>query len=347
LLAIFGLYFKKQLPRLPGDEKKPSDDYVYRNASKHRWTEAALKEGLHFLALRATVPKTIWIFVDGPDECQGDHGKQLDFLLGWIRSLQQGALRVKLCVSSRPLPAIDSRLCRFPGFKVHDWKEADISSYVKQQLTEAVARLDDRFPLSSNKGEHEIDLKHLISEITRKAQGVFVWVRVVVTNMINGMEDANTKAELESQLSKLPDDIRPLYAAILEQIPPGYLQDTITYFRTLLAMKDWRALPTPFLGLHEFTLTHQDPMEALSCQIQALENPTTIDLSDMEQMRRRLQSRCRGLIQIQVAHDEIYRQAGSATPIARLESGGSERVEFLHLTVREFLDTELVNIVQQ
>lgn len=98
--------------------------------------------------------------------------------------------------------------------------------------------------MSPNYGQSNPDLKMLISEITRKAQGVFIWVRVVVTNMISAMEDGNTKEELESHLSRLPDDVRGLYDAIINQIPSKYLHDIINYFRIVLAGRNWRVFPT-------------------------------------------------------------------------------------------------------
>ena len=39
--------------------------------------------------------------------------------------------------------------------------------------------------------------------------------------------------------------------------------------------------------------------------------------------------------------------ADSAAPVARHKLGGAERVEFLHLTVREFLNKELERISQE
>jgi hypothetical protein len=97
------------------------------------WTERNLKNALE-LVRQSKVTGTVLLFIDGLDECSGDHRKQLEFLIPWIQSIQGQKLLIRMCVASRPLEEIKFRLSASSECRIHEWTANDISEYVHDRL---------------------------------------------------------------------------------------------------------------------------------------------------------------------------------------------------------------------
>jgi hypothetical protein len=67
----------------------------------------------------------------------------------------------------------------------------------------------------SYKGEAE--LNGLITDVIMRAQGVFLWVRLVIDEMIEGLCEGDTIHELSSLLSTIPSELEELYARALRR----------------------------------------------------------------------------------------------------------------------------------
>jgi NACHT domain len=104
LLEVLARFFDSIQPCLNG--RRPVDKQPKQDANNFHWDESSLKEGLRLIGQCANNSGDVCIFIDGFDECEGDHGKHLDFLLKWIETLPKGSFNVKLCIASRPLTAI-------------------------------------------------------------------------------------------------------------------------------------------------------------------------------------------------------------------------------------------------
>jgi hypothetical protein len=200
----------------------------------------------------------VLLFVDGFDECSGDHRKQLEFLVPWIQSTQGKNLKIRMCLSSRPLPEIGLRLSAFPGCRIHEWTAKDISDYVRDRL----AQNWNRLALSSHESQENgkrIIIKSLTDTVIQKSQGVFLWVELVVENLTLGLEEGFSDFELKECLDSLPLELEDLYARIPRQIPQDYIYDAMIYF-TL-------ALMGHPIALLDFFLATQDSERALAKEI--------------------------------------------------------------------------------
>ena len=223
------------------------------------WHESSLKKALELVG-KSDVVGTVLLFVDGLDECSGDHRQQLQFLVPWIQSTQGKRLTVQLCLSSRPLPEIELRLSSFPECRIHEWTANDISAYVRDKLglTGKTSALSDQMQCKHHKGTI---VEYLTDTIIKKAQGVFLWVKLVVDNLIVGIEEGCTDTELKDCLDSLPPELEALYSRIFEQIPMDYIDEAMIYFKL--------ALVRHRLGLLDVHLVTQDPEEALARENQA------------------------------------------------------------------------------
>jgi hypothetical protein len=62
----------------------------------------------------------------------------------------------------------------------------------------------------------------LISYIVTDAEGVFLWVSLVVNDLLRGLADGDDINRLQTRLNALPKNLEGLYWRILERIPENY-----------------------------------------------------------------------------------------------------------------------------
>ncbi|CZR62148.1 uncharacterized protein PAC_12045 [Phialocephala subalpina] len=294
------------------------------------WHERHLRKALELIGQSDTFGN-ILLFVDGLDECSGDHRKQLEFLVPWIQSTQGKRLTIRMCLSSRPLPKIRLRLSTFPECRVHEWTANDISAYVRDRLNKTWngLALSNQKPRTHFKGTL---INYLTNTVIGKAQGIFLWVELVVNNLIVGMEEGSSDIELRECLDSLPPELEDLYARIFKQIPKDYIHDATIYFMLAVMRRS--------IGLLDFFLATRDPEEALARKIQSsYEDHLTMKYA-CARAETRIESRCRGLLQVK--QNEEYKTTSHYTPsetedITPLVSVMGKNVEFLHLSVRDYI----------
>jgi len=288
------------------------------------WTEHELTETLQFIFQQDHSLERICLFIDGLDECAGDHREQLNFLLPWIMNANQAQKSFKVCIASRPLLEIEHRLARFPGFKIHEWTVSDIRAYATGRFKQAIEMIS--FSSSTQIIRKDVELE-LVNNILDKACGVFLWVKLVVEEIIIGLEDGDTDAELQERLDYLPSELGDLYQRIISQISSKYWDDAFNYFQLLVHAID------SSLELVLFALACEEPLDALSRDEDENEKVALILKEDCKRIQLRIKSRCRGLLQL-TASGEI----ASSRFLSKHCS-----VEFLHKTVKEYVTTVCLN----
>jgi hypothetical protein len=86
----------------------------------------------------------------------------------------------------------------------------DMDKYVRGMLEE-----NARFTALLRKDPAASSLVH---EIRDKAQGVFLWVTLVVKSLLSGLTQHGGLEELQHRLQALPPDLRAFFARMLESI---------------------------------------------------------------------------------------------------------------------------------
>lgn len=139
------------------------------------WTEEDLRE--YFLeSIEARSDSfRFCLFVDGLDECNGDHGE----LVKLLEALTSNS-NVKCCISSRPERPFDHLSNNM--LRLQDLNEKDIHIYVE-------AKLDEIPQLQSLPAEHASVKKRIRERIIQKADGVFLWVELATKSQINGLKN--------------------------------------------------------------------------------------------------------------------------------------------------------------
>ncbi|KAM0549877.1 hypothetical protein ACHAPJ_009124 [Fusarium lateritium] len=144
------------------------------------WQLEELEEALRYLIQGTDLGAKFFIFVDGLDECSGNLSSLIIFILG----LCESSSHVKMCVASRPWAQFEDSFKKHPHLLLQDLTKEDIARYVASNLgaNEGFRELAEREPECA---------KQLRNEIARKAEGVFLWVNLVVASLLAGLTDGD------------------------------------------------------------------------------------------------------------------------------------------------------------
>jgi hypothetical protein len=217
------------------------------------------------------------LFIDGPDEFDGDHQTLIDLIK--LFHCRRG---VKILISSRPENVFLDAFSANPSLRMEEFTTNDVQTFVQGELNRT--RGYDELTLANPVGANR-----LMREIVRKAEGVFLWVSVVVRALRKGLTEGDSLKELRSLLRQLPTDLSELYLSIWHRIKPEYRPHSSRLFQIHYCST---------MGLDAVTLylADMDDEEAMSQDIVALTGRARQHIT--KTLLRRLNSRTRGLLEI-------------------------------------------------
>lgn len=279
------------------------------------WTRVELSSALaRILGLpERQMSARFCFFIDGLDEYEGDRHQLVTDLKTLSRSRS-----LKLCVSSRPwtefkdaLGGDSKRMLIF-----QDLTRVDMDRFVRGMLEQ-----DERF---EQMAKDEPIAQHFIEEILDKAQGVFLWVFLVVRSLLRGFGQHNDIAILEKRLSELPSELEGYFARILNSIEDVYQDHAARMFHLMV-----RAAPLPLTAFWYLPREMEDPDYVLK-------RLNMVPITDAEAEKQKIKAEhsinawCRDLLEVRTERPDL---ADSTEDVAFLR----HRVDFLHRTVRDFL----------
>ncbi|KAK5677772.1 hypothetical protein LTS10_009655 [Elasticomyces elasticus] len=253
----------------------------------------------------------LFLLIDGLDEYEGKPTEIIQLM-----NVLTGLPNVKICVSSRPDNTfLDAYAGMATKLYMEDFNTSDIREYVRDRL-ESHARFkddEDRSTLGND----------LINKVVDSSSGVFLWVRLVMEDLEEGLTDRNTIAQLQRRLDRLPKELERFFDHMLNKVNEEYRKDSASILLITYHAND--LLPP----LSCWFITEGSP------ELDDKKDISATDLRSNNKRRDDLDSRlrgyCRGLLIIQdLPLDAIY----NALPSSSLFG---QKVNFLHRTVREFL----------
>ena len=180
------------------------------------WTRLELSEAFSKLSQQRLLHLRFCFFIDGVDEYDGEDYKHI---IDVLKTLNASPC-VKICVSSRPWnifiaafgDSSDQRLL------LEDHNGDDIRKYVKNRFEsdEQFALLQSRDPGSSD----------LVDQIVWNAQGVFLWVRIVVSNLLRGLRNDDDLSDLHRRLQTFPTNLTAYFQHMFDSIDDFYREET-------------------------------------------------------------------------------------------------------------------------
>lgn len=215
-----GIIFKllSEIPELQ-DVVLPIYRAALLRSSEIEWTFERLNHAFRDIARQALHPVQICLFIDALDEYDGKEEALIKFLQQIAVSSTTSQTHIKACVSSRPLQVFLDRFSACPGFSLQDYTKRDIKTMINSRLRE-----DDRMRTyldsTGNSEEMREQLNRLVSQLEDRAEGVFLWVRLVLDDDLLSAFSGRTSIEgLFKLLDFLPDDLQDLFQTIYDRIP--------------------------------------------------------------------------------------------------------------------------------
>lgn len=253
-------------------------------------------------------------FLDGLDEYDGRPSE----IIKMVRLLCLPS--VKLCVSSRPWNEFEDAFGRQISTKLYmqHLNHRDIESYVIGSFA------DNGEFQELVLAEGQSTANELVRYIVKAADGVFLWVYLVVQSLLEGLSNADKLTTLRKRLYSLPTDLDEYFERILFTVDEFYETQTPTVFLICLAAAD--TLP---LMIYWFIDCLRDDMEyALNLKVEPI-TPQQM-FGRHKAMKKRLMACSKGLLEDRFVHTGKNDSLSSSVLF-------NTRVDYLHRTVRDFL----------
>lgn len=288
----------------------------------------------------------ILFLVDGLDEC-GINRDEEDQLVDILNSLAKSA-NVKLILASRPEVVFKEIFLECPQLRLEDLTKSDIWLYVTSQL-----QRQRRWKFIES--EDERGAKELTSKIIKHAEGVFLWVVLIIRDVVRDLRDGDDLDQLQQKVSHLPSDLNVYFMRIIESIEPSHRREASVLLQLALHKE------TQFVRLVPLRLIDILFVDKASNNFVLYPdfNFCCIDLehwkglkAKIEAAGRKLSSRCKGLLQclgnvefalsapshLPSGQDQYaMRSQELGLPVLPVENLFDLKVVLLHRSLRDFL----------
>jgi len=256
------------------------------------WDLRELEESFEALLSECDKSLRLVLFVDGLDEFESLPAKVIEFIQH--TNTRRG---IKMCVAGRQWTEFNDAFRANPMLRMQDINMADIKHIVKTKLegNAGFSELRRIFPLET---------MHLINEVAKKSNNVLLWVTIVIKALLTALTEGDGLAELQATIDRLPSSLADLYDAIWASINGRNISKSAEMLTIVKVSRRPLSCVTLWLA---------DEEHSLSSKIKSI----TVEkrLSILEIMRRRLDSRTRGILEV-------------------VET--SQTVDFLHRTARDW-----------
>ncbi|KAI1361461.1 hypothetical protein F5Y08DRAFT_347844 [Xylaria arbuscula] len=325
--SLLGLYQSLLYQLLPGDQDlrlfrtlwdEKSSSYHSKEQKRGIWSELELKNFFSSMFSHSRTKRTI-VFIDALDECDEENiQRTVDFWQTVTHRAPYNAAKLSVCISMRDFPEITAFLSR--AIVVQNNNNHDITTYVEQKLVHSIAAEEPQWKL----------LKDMI---LHKSCGVFLWVVLVVDNLLQKWNNGASVQYLLKQLDEVPDELQSLFSYILASIHPEQTDLTLQLFYwAMLAVKPLRL----YEWHHILAFIKKPPPSSLQ------EWRDSDHFTSDTQLEKKIKSLSRGLVEIRTSNDDLQDEsleticmcagAGSLS----LGSGETRIVQVIHESVREF-----------
>ncbi|KAL6411519.1 P-loop containing nucleoside triphosphate hydrolase [Ilyonectria robusta] len=263
-------------------------------------------------------------FIDGLDEFDESNGLDpedrstyadlIRLLSEWV----QHRSKVKLCVSSRDWNLFRGAFTPRQKLRLQDLTRNDMRILIQSSLQEYGN-------ISLNGSQTESDFDDLVNQIVEKAEGVFLWVVLVLKSLRQGLQHKDSPEALLRRLETMPRGLENFLGYMLESIDSVYHPQSARIFAVALAAgKASDQSSISLLGYSFLEDIHRN--SRFSLEIDGPMGDEEIQ-KRLERMSFQLDACCKGLLEVKDNKKKLPRAL-------------SERVTFLHRSVQDFLEDE-------
>lgn len=240
---------------------------------------------------------------DGLDEYspESEHGTQIDFLVEWLKAAEDNdKVSIKICLASRELGMIHSKLFEFPRCKIHEWTQESIAMLAENKIR-PLAPSPETTILS------QADWDKLIEKVSTLSEGVFIWVILALDEFPARATEGASVDESLAFFQSLPKELDDLYVRILDKIRDTNLTAAMNYFQLLgldirqgLKVRTYEnnKLANQTLSFEEFAIASQYPRTSISRDFLSQKTMITWLTTLYNATTIRVRGCCGGMVQI-------------------------------------------------
>ncbi|KAF2673850.1 hypothetical protein BT63DRAFT_451905 [Microthyrium microscopicum] len=280
------------------------------------WSWSELLQAFRFVVEDESDDISYAFFIDGLDEFEGDKTD----LLALLQNIESYP-NVKLCVSSRPWVVFEDAFSLRPSLMMQYRTYKDIRLYAETNLLKHPGFKELKLAYPDNASQ-------LTEQISSKASGVFLWVVLVVNSLKRGFTDGDRLSDIHDRLDHLPEQLEKLFSKILRSQEPEYYKQATRYLRLVRAAKT-----PPSLTLLS-TADKEDGQQTFEYPPDSFSHAKLVYRAN--NMKRRLDSRCKGLLEIPLSR-LTYSRSDKKTRKEEFDLAHTP-VGYLHRTVKDFLE---------
>ena len=252
------------------------------------WSLAQMKKAFTRLIKHAGPQLKMCFLIDGLDEYEGD----AEEVAQYFKDLALVSEHTKFCLSSRPWPIFQDIYQGAPGLKVQDMTYDDIKLYVQENLerNRCMQELLDEDPQRSSV---------LIDELVTKANGVFLWVVLVVKSLIKGLRNGDDIVHLRRRLETIPSDLETLYDNMFSSIDPSDQEEASKMIQIFRASNHDLNLATleRAMRTQDYQWVIDLPDKSMFDFFSKEKTESVLAHANSKRMKARLSSRCMGLLE--------------------------------------------------
>jgi hypothetical protein len=293
--------------------------YAEDQGSGTSWQASELQRFFSTMYTQQPTKRTL-IFIDGLDECDMIHVRsQAYFWRQVTKSAHTAGIRLDVCLSSRHFPFITISDCAVITVEEHN--ALDIRTYVEQKFKLGIATEEPHWSLLRDK-------------VLGKAAGVFLWVVLVVEDVLKKWDEGKGLQFLLKLLDVVPAQLGSLFTQMFLDLDTDAKKITLRLFQ-------WATLAVKPLRLDEWHHVLAFIREPTPTSLGEWRTSDYFTGSD-NQLERQIKNISKGLLEVKTIPDQqetqrfetisILAEAGSLN----LGHGGTRVVEVIHESVREF-----------
>ncbi|KAE9374984.1 hypothetical protein N431DRAFT_482087 [Stipitochalara longipes BDJ] len=305
------------------------------------WEAPELMRAFRSFIDAAVQHSKICLFVDGLDEFDGDFTE----LVGFFQGLGTGVHvdRVKMCLASRPWDVFErSFQSSVPNFKLQELSYQDMYHYVADRLN-----ADQK--VGNCLREHPALKETFFKEAVRRADGVFLWVRIIVSKLLKDFQPSQGIGHLQTIVRNQPTELDDLFEKLIfhDQNVDG-LSETANIFQLITARETAASFVNDetanSLNVWEIALALDPEDDSVALSDDEVRQATDDEVQERcDNTCNRIDQRFMGLLGV-FPHRQTERKRTTVTENEEDESqyGSARRVAghkvtYVHRTIRDWL----------
>ncbi|KAH6613521.1 hypothetical protein F5144DRAFT_406716 [Chaetomium tenue] len=279
-------------------ERKEQIDKKKQPVKKQEWHPKELWE-----ALKSSLPivlqkRSVWLFIDALDEAGDEYANDV---LGKIKSLVEGLGTIersksaprpfRLCFTCREYPVLEEDFKNFINPTAQN--QGDISTFVKTRLSES-----------------RLSRSNIPELIAGRADGIFMWARLVVDRALSMFRGGESLARIERMVQSTPPELDELYQILLEGLKPDERPAS-------LKLMQWTCCSFQPLALDQLRWAMIIDADFRHDSLEEYEKEEDFT-QDNDAMERRVTTLSRGLVEVVLSSDK-------------------RMVQFIHQSAKDFV----------